>query len=70
MPPVLASIRSRWLDAATASLHSDPAVAGPALAGSLGASRFPGARAVSAVYLIDGLPLRVDRYAYPASWVA
>ena len=21
-------------------------------------------------YLINGLPLRVDRYAYPASWVA
>jgi hypothetical protein len=29
-----------------------------------------GARAVGAVYLIDGLPLRVDQYAYPVSWAA
>ncbi len=110
--PVLASIRSRWPGAATAALRADPAVAGVALVGSLGAGRADdwsdvnlltvvddaaldeftaagrltgvpgalafasdarhnaprGARAVSAVYLIDGLPLWVDRYVYPASW--
>jgi predicted nucleotidyltransferase len=37
--PVLASIRSRWLDAATASLGADPAVSGTALVGSLGSGR-------------------------------
>jgi hypothetical protein len=36
-PPRLASIRSRWLTAATASLRADPAVLGSALVGSLGA---------------------------------
>jgi hypothetical protein len=112
--PVLASIRSRWLDAATVSLRADSAVEGAALVGSLGAGRADdwsdvdlllavddaalgeftaaerlagvpgtlaftsdarhnaplGARADSAVYLIDGLPLRVDRYIYPVSWAA
>ncbi|HUC22637.1 MAG TPA: hypothetical protein VMA73_08015 [Streptosporangiaceae bacterium] len=34
--PRLASIRSRWLAAATASIRADPAVLGAALVGSLG----------------------------------
>lgn len=112
--PVLASIRSRWLDAATASLGADAAVSGTALVGSLGSGRaddwsdidllivvadsaldeftdaarlsgvpgtlafrsdarhnaLRGARAVGSAYVIDGLPLWVDRYVYPASWAA
>jgi predicted nucleotidyltransferase len=112
--PVLASTRSRWLEAATASLGADPAVSGAALVGSLGSGRaddwsdidlltvvedaaldefaaagrlagvprtlafasdarhnaLRGARAVSAVYLIDPLPLWVDLYVYPVSWAA
>jgi len=112
--PRLASIRSRWLAAATASLRADPAVLGAALIGSLGAGRADdwsdidllivvddasldehaaparlagvpgtltfasdarhnaprGARASSSQYIIDSLPLWVDRYVYPASWAA
>jgi hypothetical protein len=112
--PRLASIRSRWLAAATASLRADPAVLGTALVGSLGAGHADdwsdidlltvvddasldehaapgrladvpgtlafasdarhnaprGARAASETYIIDGLPLRVDRYVYPASRAA
>jgi predicted nucleotidyltransferase len=112
--PRLASIRTRWLTAATASLRADPAVLGAALVGSLGAGRADdwsdidllivvddasldehaapqrltgvpgtlalacdvrhnaprGARAASEQYIIDGLPLRVDRYLYPASSAA
>ncbi|MFI7641724.1 nucleotidyltransferase domain-containing protein [Nonomuraea sp. NPDC049400] len=37
--PRLADIRSRWLGAAVAGLHADPAVAGACLVGSLGADR-------------------------------
>jgi predicted nucleotidyltransferase len=112
--PRLASIRSRWLSAATASLRADPEVLGAALVGSLGADRADdwsdidllivvddssldehaapghlagvpgtlalasdtrhnaprGGRASSEQYIIDGLPLRVDWYIYPASWAA
>jgi predicted nucleotidyltransferase len=112
--PRLASIRSRWLTAAIASLRADPAVLGTALIGSLGAGRADdwsdvdllivvddasldehaapdrlagipgtlafasdarhnaprGARVASGQYIIDGLPLWVDRYVYPASWAA
>jgi hypothetical protein len=112
--PRLASIRSRWLSAATASLRADPEVLGAALVGSLGAGRADdwsdidllivvddscldeyaapghlagvpgtlamasdtrhnaprGGRAFSEQYIIDGLPLRVDWYIYPASWAA
>jgi hypothetical protein len=112
--PRLASIRSRWLAAAIASLRADPAVLGSALIGSLGAGRADdwsdidllivvddpfldehaapgrlagvpgtlafasdarhnaprGARVASVQYIIDCLPLWVDRYVYPASWAA
>lgn len=112
--PRLASIRSRWLAAATASLHADPAVLGTALIGSLGAGHGDdwsdidllivvddvdvdehaapghlagvpgmlafasdarhnaprGARVASEQYIIDGLPLWVDRYVYPAARAA
>ncbi len=112
--PRLASIRSRWLTAATASLRADPAVLGTALVGSLGAGHADdwsdidllivvddasldehaaparlagvpgrlafasdarhnaprGARVTSGQYIIDGLPLWVDRHVYPASWAA
>jgi predicted nucleotidyltransferase len=114
LAPRLASIRSRWLGAATASLRADPDVLGAALIGSLGAGHADdwsdidllivvadssldehaapghlagvpgtlslasdsrhnaprGGRAFSELYIIDGLPLRVDWYVYPASWAA
>jgi len=113
--PRLASIRARWLSAATAALQDDQLVAGAALVGSLGTGRADdwsdidllivvedahlndyatpgrlpngpgrlafaidarhngprGTRAVSAQYVVDGLPLWIDWHIHPvslASW--
>jgi hypothetical protein len=107
-------MRSRWLDAATAALAADQAVAGAALVGSLGdgraddwsdvdlllvvedtaldgfavPGRLPrgpgrmsfavdarhngprGTRAVSAQYVVDGLPLWVDWHVHPVALAA
>ncbi|MEV4223266.1 nucleotidyltransferase domain-containing protein [Nonomuraea sp. NPDC049725] len=61
--PRLAGIRSRWLAAATAGLRDDPAVAGAALVGSLGAGRADDWSDVDLLVVVDD-PL-LDDYALP-----
>src|SRR5262245_4945050 len=63
--PRLASIRSRWLAAATASIRADPAVLGAALVGSLGAGRADDWSDVDLLIVVDDASL--DEHAAPAS---
>jgi hypothetical protein len=61
--PRLASIRSRWLAAATASLRADPAVLGAALIGSLGAGRADDWSDIDLLIVVDDAS--VDEHAAP-----
>ncbi len=61
--PRLAAIRDRWLDAAAEGLRADPAVAGAALIGSLGAGRHDDWSDVDLLVVVDDA--RLEDYAGP-----